>query len=199
MGRVPNSVGSFNTWGLLLCLTQPFPHHQDKQWRQCKGQQSGQGTSTFLHALPDATLRVKRSRRTTSNMFSTSNVDSQWGASEGLVWFVGTAPQHGDGGCKLGCGEAGDGRVVGHGFKTRSLPTVSLHPGASYPFCSSQTYAYSHVCVCVRLYLCAHVSMCPCVHGCTHACTYACMRAFMHPWIHRHMCTDVHAHVHADM
>ena len=38
--------------------------------------------------------------------------------------------QHGDGGCKLGCGEAGDGRVVGHGFKTRSLPTVSLHPDA---------------------------------------------------------------------
>ena len=36
--------------------------------------------------------------------------------------------QHGDGGCKLGCGETGKGLVVRHRFKTRSLLTVSLHP-----------------------------------------------------------------------
>ena len=33
------------------------------------------------------------------------------------------------GGCKLDCGGAGDGRAVGKGFKTCSLPTASLHPG----------------------------------------------------------------------
>jgi len=88
-------------------------------------------------------------------------------------------PKHGGRGCKLGCGEAGDGRAVGKGFKTRSLPTVSLHPGVlpSSPFCSSQTYACSHVCVCVRVYVCAHVSMCPCVHRCIHACMRTRMRA----------------------
>ena len=127
---------------------------QSGQCRQCKGRQSGRGTATFQHALPGATLRVKRSGRTTSNMFSTSNVDSQRGASEGLVWFVGTGPQHGDGGCKLGCGEAGDRRVVGHGFKTRSLPTVSLHPGVlpSSPFLHAYMPACRHKCMRLRMH-----------------------------------------------
>ena len=30
MGRIPNSVGSLDTRGLLLRLTQQFPHCQDK-------------------------------------------------------------------------------------------------------------------------------------------------------------------------
>jgi len=121
-------------------------------------------------------------------------------------------PKHGGRGCKLGCGEAGDGRAVGKGFKTRSLPTVSLHPGVlpSSPFCSSQTYACSHVCVCVRVYVCAHVSMCPCVHRCTHACIRTCMRACLHACVCTCMsacagrsiylcmcaCTCIYIHVH---
>ena len=56
-------------------------------------------------------------------------------------------PQRGGGGCKLSCGGADDGRAVGKGFKTRSLPTTSRHPGVllSSPFCSSKKYACSHI------------------------------------------------------
>ena len=118
-------------------------------------------------------------------------------------------PKHGVRGCKLGCGEAGHGRVVGKGFKTRSLPTVSLHPGVlpSSPFCSSQTYACSHVCVCVRVYVCAHVSMCPSVHRCTHASIHTCMRACLHAcmsacigrstYLCMCACTCIYIHVYA--
>jgi len=55
--------------------------HMRVVWRQ-----SGRGTATFRHALPGVPLRCKRSGRTTSSMFSASHVDSQRGASEGLVW-----------------------------------------------------------------------------------------------------------------
>ena len=66
----------------------------------------------------------------------------------------GILPQHGDGGCKLGCGGAGDGRVVGHGFKTRSLPTVSLHPGVlpSSPFLHAYMPACRHKCMRLRMH-----------------------------------------------
>ena len=67
-------------------------------------------------------------------------------------------PHHGGGGCKLGCGGAGDGLAVGKGFKTRNLLTASLHPGVflSSPFCLSPKYACSHIYMYI-LYTSVHI------------------------------------------
>jgi len=67
--------------------------------------------------------------------------------------------QRGGWGCKLGCGGADDGRALRKGFKTRSLRTVSLHPGVllSSPFCSSQKYACPHIHMYIHIHICTHL------------------------------------------
>jgi len=86
--RFPAGVKSLVTLGLLPRQARLLPHsqrvHSTCVW--CGDRAGGRGTATFRHALPGATLRGKRSGRTTSSMFSASHVDSQRGASEGLVW-----------------------------------------------------------------------------------------------------------------
>ena len=68
-------------------------------------------------------------------------------------------PQRGGGGCKLGCGGADDGRAIRKFFKTRSLPTASLHPGVllSSPFCSPQNYACPHIYMYIHIHICTHI------------------------------------------
>ena len=136
----------------------------------------------------------------------------------------GILPQHGDGGCKLGCGGAGDGRVVGHGFKTRSLPTVSLHPGvlpsspflhAYMPACSINACACArmstcigrsiYLCMCARTCIYTHVSACICLHIYIFVCLCISMR--IHTCICMHVCTyiymqlpvNIHTYMHVDV
>jgi len=100
-------------------------------------------------------------------------------------------PKRGDGGCKLGCRGAGDGRAVGKGFKARGLPTASLHPGVflSSPFCSSQKYACSHIYMYI---LCTSVHISLYIHTCinTHMHTY--IPTYIHAYIH----TSIHIYIH---
>ena len=81
-------------------------------------------------------------------------------------------PQRGGWGCKFCCGGAGNGWPVGKGFKTRSLPTSSLHPGVlpSTPFCSSQKYACSHIYMYIHIYICTHIYVC--LFVCLFVCWY---------------------------
>ena len=118
---------------------------------------------------------------------------------------VGALARAGDGGCKLDCREAGDERAVGQGFKTRSLPTVSLYPGVfpSSPFCSSQTYACSHIYMyipytSVHIYLyihtCINTHMHTYIHTYIHAYIHTSMHTYIHTYIHLYLYTCVHIH-----
>ena len=114
-------------------------------------------------------------------------------------------PKHGGGGCKLDCREAGDGWAVGKGFKTRSLPTVSLHPGVFLPspFCLPQTYACSHIhmyipytSVHIYLYIhtCINTHMHTYIHTYIHAYIHTSLHTYIHTYIHLYLYTCVHIH-----
>ena len=211
--RFPAGVKSLVTLGLLPRQARLLPHSQRVHFtcvwcgNRAGGAQRPFGTPS---RAPQSGVNAADARRAAC---SRHQIWTRSGERQ-KVWFgLKTEPQHGDGGCRLCCREAGNGRVIGHGFKTRSLPTVNLHPGVfpSSPFSLPQPYACSHVSVCVRVYVCAHVSMCPCVHRCTHACMRTCMRACVHACVSTYMsacigtsiylcmcaCTCIYTHVSA--